>query len=50
MGALLSIQNLSIQFSNEGNKTVAVKNSSIEIKKGEMANCAHDYDFLNAIE
>ncbi|MGF2412403.1 ABC transporter ATP-binding protein [Ferruginibacter sp.] len=33
---LLSIQNLSIAFSNEGDKTVAVKNSSIEIKKGEL--------------
>ena len=36
MPSLLSIQNLSIQFSNEGEKTVAVKNSSIEIKKGEI--------------
>lgn len=36
MPSLLSIQNLSIQFSNEGEKTVAVKNSSIEIKKGEL--------------
>jgi peptide/nickel transport system ATP-binding protein len=34
--SLLSIQNLSIQFSNEEGKTLAVKNSSIEIKKGEM--------------
>jgi peptide/nickel transport system ATP-binding protein len=34
--ALLSIQNLSIQFSNEGKKSVAVKNSSIEIQKGEL--------------
>jgi len=34
--ALLSIQNLSIQFSNEGEKTVAVKKSSVEIKKGEL--------------
>jgi peptide/nickel transport system ATP-binding protein len=34
--ALLSIQNLSIQFSNEGKKNVAVKNSSIEIQKGEL--------------
>jgi peptide/nickel transport system ATP-binding protein len=33
---LLSIQNLSIQFSNEGEKTIAVKNTSIEIKKGEL--------------
>ncbi len=36
MPSLLSIQNLSIQFSNEGENTVAVKNSSIEIKKGEL--------------
>ncbi|NOT94653.1 MAG: ABC transporter ATP-binding protein [Ferruginibacter sp.] len=36
MPPLLSIQNLSIAFSNEGDKTVAVKNSSIEIKKGEL--------------
>jgi peptide/nickel transport system ATP-binding protein len=36
MPPLLSIQNLSIQFNNEGNKTVAVKNSSIEIQKGEL--------------
>ncbi|MFM2326015.1 MAG: hypothetical protein RIR31_217 [Bacteroidota bacterium] len=36
MSALLSIQNLSIQFSNEGKKNVAVKNSSIEIQKGEL--------------
>lgn len=36
MPSLLSIQNLSIQFSNEGKKTIAVKNSSIEIKKGEL--------------
>jgi peptide/nickel transport system ATP-binding protein len=34
--SLLSIQNLSIQFLNEGKKTVAVKSSSIEIKKGEL--------------
>jgi peptide/nickel transport system ATP-binding protein len=34
--ALLSIQNLSIQFSNEGKKALAVKNSSIEIQKGEL--------------
>jgi len=33
---LLSIRNLSIEFSNESGKTVAVKNSSIEIKKGEL--------------
>jgi peptide/nickel transport system ATP-binding protein len=36
MPSLLSIQNLSIQFSNEGEKTVAVKDTSIEIKKGEL--------------
>jgi peptide/nickel transport system ATP-binding protein len=36
MPSLLSIQNLSIQFLNEGKKTIAVKNSSIEIKKGEL--------------
>ena len=36
MPSLLSIQNLSVQFSNEGTKTVAVKNTSIEIKKGEL--------------
>ncbi|GAB2822130.1 ABC transporter ATP-binding protein [Ferruginibacter profundus] len=36
MPSLLSIQNLSIQFSNEGKKTIAVKNSSIDIKKGEL--------------
>jgi peptide/nickel transport system ATP-binding protein len=34
--SLLSIQNLSIQFSNEGEKTIAVKGTSIEIKKGEL--------------
>ncbi len=34
--SLLSIQNLSIQFSNEGEKTIAVKNISLEIKKGEL--------------
>ena len=34
--SLLSIQNLSIQFSNEKQQTIAVKNSSIEIKKGEL--------------
>ncbi len=34
--SLLSIQNLSIQFSNEGEKTIAVKNISIDIKKGEL--------------
>jgi peptide/nickel transport system ATP-binding protein len=36
MPSLLSIQNLSIQFLNEGKRTVAVKGSSIEIKKGEL--------------
>ncbi|WP_462253442.1 ABC transporter ATP-binding protein [Ferruginibacter sp.] len=36
MPSLLSIQNLSIQFSNEGEKTIAVKNISIDIKKGEL--------------
>jgi peptide/nickel transport system ATP-binding protein len=36
MPSLLSIQNLSIQFLHEGKKTVAVKSSSIEIKKGEL--------------
>jgi peptide/nickel transport system ATP-binding protein len=33
---LLSIQNLSVQFSNEGQKSTAVKNVSIEIAAGEM--------------
>ena len=36
MPPLLSIRNLSVQFSNEGEKTFAVKNSSIEINKGEL--------------
>ncbi len=36
MPPLLSIQNLTIQFSNEGEKTIAVKNTSLEIKKGEL--------------
>ncbi len=36
MAALLSIQNLNIQFSNEGEKTIAAKNVTIEIKKGEL--------------
>lgn len=36
MPSLLSIRNLSIAFSNEGEKTIAVKNSSIDIKKGEL--------------
>jgi peptide/nickel transport system ATP-binding protein len=33
---LLTIRNLSIQFSNEGENTYAVKNVSIEIMKGEL--------------
>ena len=36
MPSLLSIRGLSIHFSNEGKKTQAVKNISIEIKKGEL--------------
>ena len=36
LAALLSIQNLTIQFSNEGEKTLAAKNVTIEIKKGEL--------------
>ena len=36
MQPLLSIKNLSVTFSNEGEKTVAVKNSSIDISEGEM--------------
>ena len=36
MPSLLSIQNLCIKFSNEDEKTIAVKNTSIEIKKGEL--------------
>ncbi len=36
MSFLLSIRNLSVAFSNEGEKNIAVKNSSIEIKKGEL--------------
>jgi peptide/nickel transport system ATP-binding protein len=36
MPPLLSIQNLSIQFSNEDYQTIAVKKSSIDILKGEM--------------
>ncbi len=36
MPSLLSIRNLSVAFSNEGNTTVAVKSSSIDIKKGEL--------------
>ncbi|MEI8059778.1 MAG: ABC transporter ATP-binding protein, partial [Ferruginibacter sp.] len=34
--SLLSIRNLSIQFNSESGKTMAVTNSSIEIKKGEL--------------
>jgi peptide/nickel transport system ATP-binding protein len=34
--SLLSINNLTIQFTNEGDKTLAVKNCSIEINKGEL--------------
>ena len=33
---MLSIRNLNITFSNEGEQTVAVKNSSIDIQKGEL--------------
>jgi peptide/nickel transport system ATP-binding protein len=33
---LLSIRNLSVAFSNEGEKNVAVKSSSIEVKRGEL--------------
>lgn len=36
MPNLVSIQNLTIAFNNDGNNTVAVKNSSIDIKKGEL--------------
>ncbi len=36
MPSLISIRNLSVEFSNEGEKSIAVKNSSIEIKKGEL--------------
>lgn len=36
MPFLLSIRNLSVAFSNEGEKNIAVKNSSIEIKRGEL--------------
>lgn len=36
MSPLLSIKNLSIQFSNDGDESIAVKNSSIEIMRGEM--------------
>jgi peptide/nickel transport system ATP-binding protein len=34
--SLLSIRNLSVHFNNEKEKTAAVKNISIEIKKGEL--------------
>ena len=36
MPQLLTIRNLSVQFSNEDEKTFAVKNLSLEIKKGEL--------------
>ncbi|MBP6024090.1 ABC transporter ATP-binding protein [Ferruginibacter sp.] len=36
MPFLLSIRNLSVAFSNQGEKNIAVKNSSIEIKRGEL--------------
>ena len=36
MPLLLSIKNLSIRFSNDGEESIAVKNSSIEINSGEM--------------
>ena len=36
MPSLLTIRNLSVQFSNEGENTNAVKNISFEIKKGEL--------------
>lgn len=36
MPSLLSIQNLSVSFSNEGENTVAVKKSNIQINKGEL--------------
>ena len=36
MPFLLSIRNLSVEFSNEGDKNVAVKSSSIEVKRGEL--------------
>lgn len=36
MPPLISIQNLSVSFRNEDETTVAVKNSTIEIKKGEI--------------
>ncbi len=36
MPPLISIQNLTVAFNNDGATTVAVKNSNIEIKKGEL--------------
>ncbi len=36
MPQLLTIRNLSVQFSNEGERTFAVKNISLEIKTGEL--------------
>ncbi|MEP7255773.1 MAG: ABC transporter ATP-binding protein [Ferruginibacter sp.] len=36
MPQLLTIRNLSVQFNNEAEKTNAVKNLSLEIKKGEL--------------
>lgn len=36
MPSLISIQHLSVAFTNEGESTVAVKNTSIEIKRGEL--------------
>lgn len=36
MPSLVSIKNLSVSFSNDGIVSAAVKNSSIDIKKGEM--------------
>ncbi|MFN8252728.1 MAG: ABC transporter ATP-binding protein [Ferruginibacter sp.] len=36
MPSLISIQNLSVAFNQEGESTVAVKNSNIEIRRGEL--------------
>ena len=36
MPSLLSIRGLSVHFSNEGERTQAVKNISVEIKKGQL--------------
>jgi peptide/nickel transport system ATP-binding protein len=36
MPSLLSIRNLSVKFNNEAEENFAVKNSSIEVKKGEL--------------